>query len=100
MAEIRAQREGVATQRPKAATLAQAQTRIQAAQAAQNRAAAAVAQAQATLAQSQRDRQRDQELAATGIISRRDREAYTHSGTTRRTDAPANPLGRACELIL
>jgi HlyD family secretion protein len=74
LAEVRAQREGVATQRPKAASLAQSQTRIQAAVAAQHRAAATVDQAQATLAQAQRDHQRAQDMAATGVISRRDRE--------------------------
>lgn len=92
LAEIRAQREGVATQRPKAATLAQAQTRIQAAQATQNRAEAAVAQAQATLAQSQRDRHRDQELAATGIISRRDREAAELTEITRTKELESAKL--------
>lgn len=74
LAEARAQREGVATQRPKSATLAQAQTRIQAAIATQRQAEASVAQAQAAFNQAQRDRQRAQEMAASGVISRRDRE--------------------------
>ncbi|MCY6492242.1 efflux RND transporter periplasmic adaptor subunit [Leptolyngbya sp. GGD] len=74
LAEARAQREGVATQRPKSATLAQAQTRIQAAIATQRQAEASVAQAQAAFNQAQRDRQRAQEMAASGVISRRDLE--------------------------
>lgn len=74
LAEARAQREGVATQRPKSATLAQAQTRIQAAIATQRQAEASVAQAQAAFNQAQRDRQRAQDMAASGVISRRDRE--------------------------
>ncbi|MBN8563954.1 MAG: HlyD family efflux transporter periplasmic adaptor subunit [Leptolyngbya sp. UWPOB_LEPTO1] len=74
LAEARAQQEGVATQRPKSATLAQAQTRIQAAIATQRQAEASVAQAQAAFNQAQRDRQRAQEMAASGVISRRDRE--------------------------
>lgn len=87
LAEARAQREGVATQRPKSATLAQAQTRIQAAIATQRQAEASVAQAQAAFNQAQRDRQRAQEMAASGVISRRDRE-----------NAELNEITRAKEL--
>lgn len=83
LAEARAQREGVATQRPKAATLAQAKTRIQAAQATQHQAEATVAQAQAALTQAQRDRQRAQQIAADGVISRSDREAAELTEITR-----------------
>lgn len=92
LAEVRAQREGVATQRPKAATLAQARTRIQAAQAAQNRAEAAVAQAQANLAQAQRDRQRAQSMAASGVISRRDRETAELTEITRSKELESAKL--------
>jgi HlyD family secretion protein len=86
LAAVRAQREGVATQRPKAASLAQAQMRIQAAQATQRQAEASVAQAQAALEQAQRDRQRAQQMAADGVISRQEREAaelteITHTKT-------------------
>ncbi|MBD1857999.1 MULTISPECIES: efflux RND transporter periplasmic adaptor subunit [Leptolyngbya] len=87
LAEARAQREGVATQRPKSATLAQAQTRIQAEIATQRQAEASVAQAQAAFNQAQRDRQRAQEMAASGVISRRDRE-----------NAELNEITRAKEL--
>lgn len=83
LAEARAQREGVATQRPKAATLEQAQTRIQAAAATHRQAEASVAQAQAALNQAQRDRQRAQSMAASGVISRRDRENAELTEITR-----------------
>ncbi len=92
LAEVRAQREGVATQRPKAASLAQAQTRIQAAIAAQNRAEATVAQMQANLAQAQRDRQRAQEMAAAGIIPRRDRETAELTEITRTKELESAKL--------
>jgi HlyD family secretion protein len=92
LAEVRAQREGVATQRPKAATLAQAQTRIQAAQAGYSRAEAAIAQAQATLAQAQRDRKRAQELATAGVIPRRDREAAELTEITRSKELESAKL--------
>lgn len=74
LAEWRAQREGVATQRPKEAMLEQGRKRIQAAIAAQNQAEARVEQAQAALEQARRDRQRAQELQAGGVISRKDWE--------------------------
>jgi HlyD family secretion protein len=83
MAEWRAQRAGVATQRPKAASLEQAQLRIQAAQESQRQATAKVAQAQAMLAQAQRDRQRAQELAQAGAIPRQNRETAELTETTR-----------------
>lgn len=75
LAEWRAQRAGVATQRPKPATLAQANSRIQQAEADRQQAEARVAEAQAAFNQARRDRQRAQQLAATGAISRQDREA-------------------------
>ncbi|MGB8697818.1 MAG: efflux RND transporter periplasmic adaptor subunit [Thermosynechococcaceae cyanobacterium] len=83
MAEWRAQRAGVATQRPKAASLEQAQLRIQAAQESQRQATAKVAQAQAMLTQAKRDRQRAQELAQAGAIPRQNRETAELTETTR-----------------
>jgi HlyD family secretion protein len=83
LAEARAQREGVATQRPKAATLAQAQTKIQAAEANQRQAQASVDQAQAAFDQAKRDRQRAQQMAAEGVIARRDRETAELTEITR-----------------
>jgi HlyD family secretion protein len=83
IAEWRAQRSGVATQRPKAASLEQAQLRIQAAQESQRQATAKVAQAQAMLAQAKRDRQRTQELAQAGAIPRQNRETAELTETTR-----------------
>jgi HlyD family secretion protein len=83
IAEWRAQRLGVATQRPKAASLQQAQLRIQSAQEAQRQASAKVAQAQATLAQAKRDRQRAQELAQAGAISKQTKETAELTETTR-----------------
>jgi HlyD family secretion protein len=74
LAGWQAERAGVATKRPKVATLAQAQTRIRAARANQLQTEAKVAEAQAALEQAQRDRQRAQELAANGAIARKDRE--------------------------
>ncbi|BDA73246.1 RND family efflux transporter MFP subunit [Calothrix sp. PCC 7716] len=74
LAEWRAQRQGVATQRPKPANLEQAQKRIQAALATQQQAEARVVQAQAALKQAQRDTQRAQQLQTSGAIPRQDRE--------------------------
>jgi HlyD family secretion protein len=70
LAGWQAEREGVATQRPKVATLEQAQTRIRAAQANYRQTQAKVAEAQAMLEQAQRDRQRAQALEASGAIAR------------------------------
>ncbi|RUT01743.1 RND transporter [Dulcicalothrix desertica PCC 7102] len=74
LAEWRAQRQGVATQRPKPANLEQAQKRIQAALATQQQAEARVVQAQAALEQAQRDTQRAQQLQTSGAIPRQNRE--------------------------
>jgi HlyD family secretion protein len=90
--EWKAQRAGVETQRPKTATLAQATDRIQKAEADQWQAEAKVAQAQATLAQAQRDRERAQQLAATGAIARKDREAAELKETTQAMDLEAAQL--------
>lgn len=81
--EWRAQRAGVATQRPKSASLEQAQLRIHAAQDSQRQATARVIQARATLEQAQRDRQRAQELAQAGAIPRQDFETARLTETTR-----------------
>ncbi len=70
LASWQAEREGVATQRPKVATLEQAQTRIRAAQANYRQTEAKVTEAQAALDQAQRDRQRAQALEARGAIAR------------------------------
>ncbi len=83
LAEWRAQREGVATQRPKQATLEQAQKRIQMALAAQRQAEARVAQAKAALEQARRDTQRAQQLQAAGATPRKDREIAELNETTK-----------------
>ncbi|WP_035139483.1 efflux RND transporter periplasmic adaptor subunit [Fischerella sp. PCC 9605] len=92
LAEWQAQREGVATQRPKQATLEQAQKRIQSALAAQRQAEARVAQAQAALAQARRDSQRAQELQAAGVIPRKDREIAELNETTKAKELEAAKL--------
>lgn len=92
LAEWRAQREGVATQRPKQASLEQAQSRIRAAIDAQRQAQAKVDQAQAALTQAQRDRQRAQQLEASGAISRRDRESAELNEVTRAKELEAARL--------
>jgi HlyD family secretion protein len=83
IAEWRAQRIGVETQRPKTASLEQAQLRIQSAWDTRRQAAAKVAQAQADLEQARRDRRRSQELAAAGAISRQARETAELNETIR-----------------
>jgi HlyD family secretion protein len=92
LAEWRAQRAGVATQRPKAEMLAQATTRIQKAVAEQRQVEARVAQAQAALTQAQRDRDRAQQLTAAGAISRKDREVAELNETTRAKELEASKL--------
>lgn len=81
--ELQAQRAGVETQRPKQAALDQAQARIRTAQAQQRQAEARVEQAEAALDQARRDRQRAQELAESGAISRQERESAELAETTR-----------------
>lgn len=90
--EWRAQREGVATQRPKAANVEQAKQRIAAALANQRQVEAKVAQAQAALAQAQRDYQRAQALQATGAISIQDREVAALNQTTKAKELAAAQL--------
>ena len=86
LAEAKAQRQGVATLRPKSEKLAQSRSRISAAIANQLQAEAKVAQAKAALAQAQRDTQRAQELAAKGAIPRQDKERAELSQTTREKE--------------
>jgi HlyD family secretion protein len=92
LAEWKAQRQGVATQRPKAASLEQAQLRIQAAQASQRQAVAKIAQAQAALEQAKHDRQRAQELEQVGAISRQARETAELTETTRAKELETTAL--------
>ncbi|MGL4622827.1 efflux RND transporter periplasmic adaptor subunit [Chroococcidiopsis sp.] len=92
LAEWQAQRAGVATQRPKQATLEQARKRILAAQALQRQAVAKVAQAEAALNQARRDRQRAQQLQSTGVISRQERETAELNATTRVKEFEAASL--------
>jgi HlyD family secretion protein len=92
LAEWQAQRAGVATQRPKTETLAQATARIQEAITNQQQAEARMAQEQADLVQAQRDRDRAEQLAATGAISRQARETAELNATTRAKELEAAQL--------
>jgi HlyD family secretion protein len=92
LAELRAQREGVATMRPKQQALRQAEERIRAAQAARHEAEARVEQAEAALAQAQRELQRAQRLEAIGAISREAREGLQLTATTRQKELEAARL--------
>lgn len=92
LAEWKAQRAGVATQRPKTETLAQATMRIQKARADQQQAEAKVAQAQAALEQARRDRQRSQQLEATGAIARQAWEVTELNETTKARELDAARL--------
>ncbi|WP_432812655.1 efflux RND transporter periplasmic adaptor subunit [Pantanalinema sp. GBBB05] len=92
LAEWRAQRAGVATQRPKPETLAQANTRIKKARADQQQAEARVAAAQAALAQANRDRQRAQQLQSSGALARKDRESAELNEITRARELDAATL--------
>jgi HlyD family secretion protein len=84
--ELQAQRDGVDTQRPKPAALAQAEARIEAAEAAKREAEARVLEARAALNQARRDRQRAETLAAEGAIPQRDLEAAQLEETTRQQE--------------
>ncbi|HEY9605300.1 MAG TPA: HlyD family efflux transporter periplasmic adaptor subunit [Allocoleopsis sp.] len=90
--EWKAQRAGVETQRPKQEALAQARARIATAQATQRQVQAKVAQAQAALEQARRDRDRAEELQASGAISRERREAAELAETTRTQELEAAKL--------
>jgi HlyD family secretion protein len=92
LAQWQAEREGVATQRPKQATLEQARKRIQTALANQRQTEARVAQAQAALEQARRDSQRTQKLQAAGAIPRQDREIAELNETTKAKELEAAKL--------
>lgn len=92
LAEWKAQRAGVETQRPKPEALAQANTRIQKALADQRQAEARVAEARAALEQAKRDRERSQQLAATGAIPRKDQESAELNEITKAKQLEANIL--------
>jgi len=89
LAEWRAQREGVATQRPKLAAIAQVRSRIQAANATLQESEAKVAAAEASLEQARRDRQRAENLERTGAIARQDRELAELTETNRQKELEA-----------
>ncbi|WP_088889517.1 efflux RND transporter periplasmic adaptor subunit [Leptolyngbya ohadii] len=89
LAEWRAQRAGVDTQRPKAAALQQTRDRIAVATANQQQAAARVTQAEVALQQAQRDRQRAQDLQTNGAISRQQREQAELTERTRTQELAA-----------
>jgi HlyD family secretion protein len=89
LAEYRAEKAGVETKRPKPESLTQAKAHIQAAQAYQRQAEAKVSQAQASLSQARRDRQRNQQLERTGVISRRERENAELNETIRLRELEA-----------
>lgn len=97
LAEWRAQRAGVVTQRPKVETVQQARTRIQVAEARQQQAEARVSQARAALLQAQRDRDRAQQLAATGAIAQQDREVAELNETTKAKELETAILAAQAE---
>lgn len=97
LTEWRAQRAGVATQRPKAETIQQAHTRIQAAAARQQQAEARVSQARAALVQAQRDRDRAQQLADIGAIARQDQEVAELNAITRAKELETAILAAEAE---
>ena len=86
LAEAKAQRQGVATLRPKSEQLAQTRNRISVAQANQLQTKARVAQAQADLTQARRDTQRAQELAAKGAIPSQEKERTELNQTNREKE--------------
>jgi HlyD family secretion protein len=92
LAELRAQRHGVATLRPKQQALSQARARIGAAQAAQREAESRAEKAQAELEQARRERDRAQRLEAVGAISRGERESVDLIETSRAKELDAARL--------
>ncbi|MGB5632821.1 MAG: HlyD family efflux transporter periplasmic adaptor subunit [Waterburya sp.] len=78
-----AEKVGVETQRPKQEAISQAETRIRAAVAKQREAFAKVAQAKAALEQAIRDRDRNQQLHADGVISRQQKEQAELAAITK-----------------
>jgi HlyD family secretion protein len=97
LAEWKAERAGVATQRPKPETLEQARNRIHAAQAKQRLAEARVVQARADLEQAKRDRERAQYLEARGAIPRKDRELAQLNEITKAKQLEADILAANTE---
>jgi HlyD family secretion protein len=85
LAEWKAERAGVATQRPKPETLAQARDRIQAAQAKQR------------LAQARHDRERALYLEARGAIPRKDRELAELNEITKAKQLESDILAANAE---
>lgn len=86
---LRAEMAGVETLRPKDDALAQAQARIQAAQAAQRQAAARLAQAEANWQQAQRELQRANTLLAQGAIAQQEQETAALAATARQQERNA-----------
>ncbi|NEO05226.1 HlyD family efflux transporter periplasmic adaptor subunit [Moorena sp. SIO3I8] len=84
-----AERDGVATKRPKPEALFQAQARIRSAIAQQQEAQARVQQALAALEQAKRDRKRSQQLHIDGAISRKELETAQLLETTRQRELEA-----------
>lgn len=81
--EMRAERSGVETLRPKAEALSQAEARIRAAQAAEAEAAARVGEMEERLAQARRERQRAESLYQDGAIALQSLEDAQLEETTR-----------------
>ncbi|MBM3224015.1 MAG: HlyD family efflux transporter periplasmic adaptor subunit, partial [Candidatus Tectomicrobia bacterium] len=92
LAEWKAQRDGVATLRPKQEALTQGRARVAAAQAAQRKAEARVEQARATLEQARREYQRALKLETSGTISREARETAQMHETIRSREYDAAVL--------
>ena len=78
-----AEKAGVETQRPKREAISQAEARIRAAVAKQKEAVAKVERARASLEQAKRDRDRNQQLHADGVISRQEKERAELEEITR-----------------
>lgn len=97
LAEWKAERAGVETQRPKAKTIEQAQTRIRAAEARQQQAEARVNQAQAALEQAQREHNRAEQLAENGVIARQDREVAELNEITKAKELETAILAARAE---
>jgi HlyD family secretion protein len=81
--EMRAERSGVETLRPKAEALSQAEARIRAAQAAEAEAAARVREMEERLEQARRERQRAESLYEDGAIALQNLEDAQLEETTR-----------------
>ncbi|MEN9230093.1 MAG: biotin/lipoyl-binding protein [Thermostichus sp. DG02_5_bins_236] len=81
---LEAEKQGVDTQRPKAASLVQAEANITATQAHHQQALAQQQEAQASFEQAQRERQRVEGLFSQGVISRQTLEEAELMETSRR----------------